>query len=82
MEYNMSAAFDELLDKYIDLKTKYDNLLLKTKYDNLSSNKIFLSEPAPFDSGAPAIERAIGEAQPNFANLDSIASPFRASVKL
>jgi len=78
----MSAAFDELLNKYIDLKTKYDNLLAGKIANKTAevypSNKIFLSEPAPFDSGAPAP----AEVRISSTSLDNIAAPFRASVKL
>ena len=78
----MSAAFDELLNKYIDLKAKYDNLLAgkiaMKAAENYPDNRIFLSEPAPFDSGAPASP----EVRISSTSLDNIAAPFRASVKL
>jgi hypothetical protein len=46
----MSAAFDELLVKYIDLKNKYDNLSKSLGGSTISLSgapQTFLTEPAP-----------------------------------
>ena len=53
----MSAAFDELLNKYIELKAKYEQLSAN-KYN--VQPQTMLTEPAPWPTSTPNVGHGYG----------------------